>query len=113
MMLSPGNEHDLPALKVLDPTTLPKNSVLYDYEYEDRLENEHLIRLAVDRKNNSSRGYGLEDYVNLRKHRKTIESTFSAATSYFGRKIHAVVARCFELKIECSLIAVAINLVFG
>lgn len=119
MLLSPGNEHDLPALKVLDPTTLPPNSVLYgdaayiDYEYEDRLEEKHSLRLAVDRKSNSTRGYRLEDYVNLKKHRKTIESTFSAATSYLGKKIHAVGARCFEMKIECSLIAVAINLVFG
>ena len=76
MIIAPGSEHDLPAVKVLDPQSLPEGSTLYgdaaynDYEYEDYLENKN-IRFAVDRKFNTKRPYRLEDYVNLRAHRKT------------------------------------------
>ena len=69
--IAPESEHDLPAIKVLDPQTLPEGSTLYgdaaynDYEYEDYLEKRN-IRFAVDRKLNTKRPYRLEEYVNLR-----------------------------------------------
>jgi hypothetical protein len=109
---SPGNEHDLPALKVLNPSDLPKGSTLHgdaayvDYDYEDQQLNNG-IKLAIDRKSNSTRPYELEDYGNLRNHRKTIEGTFSIITSLMPKKIHAVIARGFELKVISFIIAVA------
>lgn len=118
MIIAPGSEHDLPALKVLDPRCLPKGSTLYgdsaytDYEYEDQMLEEG-IRMAIDRKSNSTRPYELEDYTNLRTHRKTIEDTFSVTTNLMPKKIHAVTARGFELKIINFIIAAATIFCFG
>jgi IS5 family transposase len=112
MIIAPGREHDLIALKVLDPRCLPKGSTLYgdaayvDYEYEDQMLKEG-IKMAVDRKNNSKRPYELEDYVNLKTHRKTIEGSLSAITNLMPKKIHSVSARGFELKIINFVIAAA------
>lgn len=118
MIIAPGKEHDLPALKVLNPRCLPIGSTLYgdaaynDYEYEDQLLEEG-IKLAIDRKKNAKRPYDLEDYVNLRTHRKTIEGTFSTITNLMPKKIHAVIARGFELKIVNYVIAAATIFCFG
>ncbi|WP_284452645.1 IS982 family transposase [Parachlamydia acanthamoebae] len=112
MIIAPGSEHDLPVLKVLDPRCLPKGSTLYgdvayiDYEYEDQMLREG-IKMAVDRKSNSTRPYEIEDYVNLRRHRKTIEGILSTIMNLMPKKIHAVVARGFELKIIHFVIGAA------
>lgn len=117
MIIAPGSEHDLPALKVLDPRCLPKGSVLYgdaayiDYRYEDEMLKEG-VKMAVDRKSNSTRPYELEDYVNLKKHRKTIEGIFASITNLMPKKIHAIVARGFELKIINFIIAAATTFCF-
>ena len=118
MIIAPGSEHDLPAIKVLDPQILPEGSTLYgdaaynDYEYEDYLEKRN-IRFAVDRKLNTKRPYRLEDYVNLRAHRKTVEMTFNAITREMARKIHAVLSKGIELKILGFVIATTIKLVIN
>lgn len=118
MIIAPGSEHDLPTLKVLDPRCLPKGSTLYgdaayvDYEYEDRMLKDG-VKMAVERKINSTRPYDLEDYVNLKTHRKTIEGTFSTVTNLMPKKVHAVVARGFELKIISFVIAAATIFCFG
>ena len=52
-MIIPGSEHDLPALKALDPRCFPKGSILYgdaayvEYEYEDKMLKEE-IKVIVD-----------------------------------------------------------------
>jgi len=118
MIIAPGSEHDLPALKVLDPKSLPIGSVLYgdaayiDYEHEDQMLNEG-VKMAFDRKSNSKRSYELEDFINLRTHRKTIEGTFHAITNLMPKKIHAMVARGFELKIINFVIAAATMFCFS
>ncbi len=118
MIIAPGREHDLPMLKILDPRSLPIGSTLYgdaayiDYEYEDSLETDG-FRLAVDRKSNSTRPYKLEDYVNLRVHRKTIEGTFSTIMRLMPKRIHAVRARGFELKVVNFVVAAATIFCFG
>ncbi len=61
--------------------------------------------MVVERKSNSKRSYELEDYVNLKTHRKTIEGTFSRITNLMPKKIHAVLAHGFELKIITFIIA--------
>jgi len=63
--------------------------------------------MTVERKSNSARAYELEDYVNLRTHRKTIEGKLSTITNLMPKKIHAVLARGFELKIINFIIAAA------
>ena len=118
LIIAPGSIHDLPVLKVMNPTSFPKGSTLYgdaayvDHEYEDQLLSKG-IKLAIDRKSNSSRPYDLEDYVNLRTHRKTIEGTFSTITGLMQKKIHAVTDRGFELKIINFVIAAATIFCFG
>ncbi len=118
MIIAPGSEHDLPALKVLDPRCLPKGSIVYgdaayiDYDYEDALLNEG-IKMVVERKSNSKRSYELEDYVNLKTHRRTIEGTFSMITNLMPKKIHAVLAHGFELKIITFIIAASTIFCFG
>ena len=119
VIIAPGNTHDLVALQVLNPkahfevgSTIYGDAAYGKYSYEDELDS-YGIHLGVDRKSNSSRGYKLEDYVNLRAHRKTIETTFSRVTALMGRKIHAVTGRGFEIKILGFILSAGINLMLS
>jgi len=94
---------------------LPQGSDLYgdkgyvDYELEDLYAECEGIRLQIHRKSNSLRPDAAWD-VFLKKHyRKPIEPVFSAITNLFGRKIHAVTAEGFLLKVFLFLFAFTID----
>ena len=118
MFLSPGSEHDLPSFKSMDPFSLPKGSTIYgdsayiDYKYEEKLEKRGR-KLVAERKSNSLKPLELEDWTNLKAHRKKIETAFSKITSYISRKIHAVTSRGFELKIINFIISESTNFNFS
>ncbi len=62
------------------------------------------------RKKNSKRPFApFVEYIQQRM-RKHIETSFSQIASLFPRKIHAVTAGGFELKIVCCILAFAIQI---
>ena len=108
--LAPGSMHDLTALKTIGLTDFPKNSTIYgdaayiDYDYEEKIKNTGK-KLIAERKGNSLKPLDLEDYINLKAHRKKIETVFSKITGYISRKIQAVTSRGFRLKVLNFIIA--------
>jgi len=114
MILAPGCEHDITALKLLDLSKLPLGSSIYgdaaynDYGFEDMLLKRG-IKLVPDRKSNSKRPHSLQDSLTLAKYRKNIETTFSKISGLIPKAIHAVVARGFELKVIGFVLAATIS----
>lgn len=78
-----------------------------DYGFEDYLELQRQIHFLAIRKENAKR----RDRGVSKKIRKMVETTFSSITNLFGRKIHAVTARGFELKIMMFIFAYTMKFV--
>ncbi|PTX14905.1 DDE family transposase [Pontibacter mucosus] len=105
-----GSFADLTALKAMD-VELPEGSCLYAdaaytcYEVEDLLEECERIEFRCCRKSNSRRKD--EPHVAFLKdyYRKRIETTFSGITGFFPKKIHAVTAEGFILKLILFIFA--------
>ncbi|HEY9300904.1 MAG TPA: IS982 family transposase [Phormidium sp.] len=108
--ISAGSFVDVTAFQAM-PVALPEGSQLYadsgytDYGLEDFYQVCEAIELKVARKSNSKRqDRPCEAY--LKNHyRKKIENVFSGITAFFPKKIHAVTAKGFLLKIMLFLFA--------
>lgn len=108
--IEPGSVSDIKAAHsfVFD---LPKWSDIHadraytDYEFEDYLELQRQLKFKARRKKNAKR----KDRGMCTKTRKIIETAFSSITSSFSKKIHAVSAKGFELKIVMFVFAYAIK----
>lgn len=111
--LSPVSYHDGRMGKTLR-LDLPEGATLYgdaaytDYGWEDALMETGQVRLHAARRRNSKRPHlpyvqYLADLV-----RKKVETAFSEITDQIGRRIHAVTARGFELKVFLFVLAFAI-----
>ena len=94
---------------------MPAGSIVYadkqynDYQYEDLLEEAASIEMRPLRKKNSKRPFApFVEYIQQRM-RKRIERSFSRIVELFSKKIHAVRAPGFELKIVCFILAFAIQ----
>lgn len=117
VILSPGCYHDSDPYKLMR-LDLPKNSSFYadsaytDYSYEDALKDRG-IRAIIERKSNSKRLHQYEDWRDLKFYRKKIETFFSCITALFPRKIHAVTADGFELKVLGFVIAFSLNFILN
>nr|WP_262891311.1 IS982 family transposase [Adhaeribacter swui] len=109
-----GSFADITAFKAM-PVDLPENSQLYAdsayncYEIEDLLAECEHIQFHVCRKANSKRKD--QPYTAFLKtyYRKQIETTFSGITNFFPKKIHAVTAKGFLLKIILFIFAYTLN----
>jgi hypothetical protein len=109
-----GSFADVTVFKAM-PVDLPHHSQLYAdngyscYEMEDLFWECDQIQLRVCRKANTSRKD--EPYLAFLKsyYRKRIETTFSGITSFFPKKIHAVTAQGFMLKIMLFIFAYTLN----
>ena len=113
--LEAGSTNDNPIFKGFE-LDLPAGSVLYadkqynDYQYEDLLKEAASIEMKPLRKKNSKRSFApYVEYIQQRM-RKRIETSFSQIVGQFPRKIHAVTAGGFELKIVCFILAFAIQI---
>lgn len=109
VLVTAGSIHDNTALQMMD-IDLPENVDLYgDAAYLNQQEKELLlefyqIRLkAATKKNSLVRNTWAEELEN-RYYRKTIENTFAEITVKFPKKIHAVTAKGFLLKILIFII---------
>ena len=112
--ITAGSFHDSTALQAMQ-VTLPAGSELYgdsgytDYEQEDLYAECDQIYLKIHRKKNSLRPDPAWDVFLKETFRKPIENVFSQITNLFPRKIHAVTAEGFLLKLFLFLLAFTIN----
>jgi hypothetical protein len=104
-----GSIPDNTTFQVMD-INLPENGDLYgdaayiNQQHKDLLLHFNQIRLkAATKKNSIVKNTWAEELEN-RYYRKTIENTFADITAKFPRKIHAVTAKGFLLKILCFII---------
>ena len=109
-IIEPGSFSDIKVAQFFK-FDLPKKSTIHadkgynDYGFEDYLEFYKQINFAALRKSNAKR----KNRGTCRKTRKIIETTFSRITAYFGRKIHAITSKGFELKITLFIFAYTLN----
>jgi hypothetical protein len=105
-IIAPGSFSDIAIAKKFKfniplKSTVQADRAYTDYDWEDNLEFKKQIFLAAKRRKNSKRK---EKNVNS-KTRKVIETSFSEIVNQFARKIHAVTAKGFELKIALFVFA--------
>lgn len=108
-MVTAGSIHDNTAFQTM-LLDLPENSDLYaDAAYLNEDQRELLltfnnIRLKAATKKNSLVKNTWAEQLENKYYRKTIENTFADITAKFPKKIHAVTAKGFLLKILCFII---------
>ena len=101
--------HDNTTFQGMD-INLPKNSDLYgdaayiNKEHKEFHEKFNGIRLKAATKKNSLEKNTWAEELENRYYRKTIENTFTDITAKFPKKIHAVTAKGFLLKILIFII---------
>ena len=113
--LEAGARNDNAAFKGFE-LDLPAGSIIYadkqynDYHYEDLIEEEAAsVKMRALRKKNSKRPFApFVEYIQQRM-RKRIETSFARIAELLPKKIHAVTAEGFELKIVCVVLAFAIQ----
>ena len=107
--LAAGSEADVAVFKDLS-LDLPGGAAIHadkgytDYSYEDLL-GEVGVKLLCQRKKRSRRPHSPCLEFLAKPVRQYIETVFGELSRMFSRKIHAVMARGFELKIVCFLLA--------
>jgi len=115
--LRPGQYHDSEPFKLMN-LNFPKGSSLYgDSTYTDYAKEKELkkqgVRVIMQRRANSQRPHLLEDGFDLKRFRRTIETTFSQIRALLPKKFHAVTSSGFELKVMCFIIAIVINFIIN
>lgn len=105
-IIEPGSVSDIKVAQLFK-FNIPKKAKIHadkgytNYGFEDHLEFSRQIHLLAVRKENAKR----KDRGVCKKTRKIVETVFSSITSLFGRTIHAVTARGFELKVIMFIFA--------
>jgi hypothetical protein len=109
----PGSFAEQSALHRL-PFDLPQRSTVFgdsgftDYEFEDFMAQQELIKMMITRKKGSLRGDDFTNRVTKKHFRKTIETSFSEITAQFVKKIHAVTIEGFQFKVFAFIVAFAV-----
>lgn len=117
VIFCPGKYHDSEPFKLMR-LDLPKGSSLYgdsaytDYEKEKELI-QRGIRVVIERKFNSCRPHLYEDWQDLKRFRRTIETAFSRISAFLPKKVHAVTNAGFELKVMGFILALAVNFIIS
>lgn len=113
-LITPASTADITAFKMMEIDLNP-NSTIYcdkaynDYSFEDLLDELCGIDLIPERKINSKRQHsGCTRYLQS-KFRKRIETTFSEITRLFPRKIEAVTAKGFLMKLFIFICSFALQ----
>ena len=109
VMLAPGAEADISAFRRLTLDLPPQAHIFADAGYLDQheeamLEEAGLHLVAQHRKNSRKPLLPWISYI-ARQERKRIETVFSQIASAFGRTIHAVTPKGFELKVFLTVLA--------
>ncbi len=109
VMLAPGSEADISAFRRLPLDLPPQARIFADAGYLDQHEEALLkeagLHLVAQRRKNSKEP--LLPWVSYiaRHERKHIETVFSQIAAAFGRTIHAVTPKGFELKVFLTVLA--------
>lgn len=113
VMLAPGSEADISAFRRLR-LGLPNDAHIfadagYLDQHEEALLEEVGLHLVTARRKNSKTP--LPAWVNYiaKLERKRIETVFSQIAAAFGRTVHAVTAKGFELKVFLTVLAYTIT----
>lgn len=112
--LAAGSTADVRVFKDLQ-LDLPEGSIICadkaytDYHYEDLLKEAAGLHLKAQRRKNSKRPMAAWEEFLSNRARKYIETVFGGISELFSKKIHAVTARGFELKIAWFVLAFAIQ----
>ena len=114
-IFAPGSVSDAKIFKEFD-LDLPKKSKLYgdgmynDYAWENIAKEALDIDILPTRKLNMTRQHhpSLRFWIN--RQRKNIETTFSRITGLFPKRIHAVTAKGFELKVFSFILGYSLSL---
>ena len=102
--ITPASTSDIKAFKMME-IDLPEKATIYgdkaynDYSFEDLLQDEYDVRLIAQRKVNSKRQHSGSMRYLQEKLRKGIETTFSKINRLLPRKIEAVTAKGFMMKL--------------
>lgn len=110
VMLAPGSEADISAFKCL-PLGLPDEAHIFadagylDDQEQALLEEAATLHLVAARRANCKEQLlPWVSYISKRE-RKRVETVFSQIVSAFGRTLHAVTPRGFELKVFLTVLA--------
>ena len=109
-VIEPGSRSDIRVARSFD-FDIPRGSRIHadraytDYAFEDYLDLQRNISLAVKRKKNAKR----RTNKFCGKTRKIIETAFSSIVRSFARKVHAITPQGFELKIVMFIFAYAMG----
>ena len=110
-VIKPGSKSDIKVARSF-AFDIPRGSKIHadraytDYSFEDYLDLQRNIYFVVKKKKNAKR----HTKRFCGKTRKIIETAFSSIIRNFARKIHAITARGFELKIVMFIFAYAMGL---
>jgi hypothetical protein len=115
IIFAPGSVSDAKIFKEFE-LNLPKKSKLYgdgmynDYAWEDVTKEALDIDILPIRKSNMTRQHAPSLRFWINRQRKNIETTFSRITGLFPKRIHAVTAKGFELKVFTFILGYSISL---
>ena len=112
-LLSPASMADIEGLRQMDldlpaGARIMADAAYTDYVFEDNLQEFDEVTLLAQRRYNSTRPHPAYQAYLCDVYRKRIETCFSTITEWFGRRLHAVTARGFELKAYLATVAYAI-----
>ena len=116
-LITAGSIHDNTALQIMD-INLPENSHLYgdaaylNGELKNLLLEFQQIKLKTATKKNSIEKNTWAQELENKYFRKTVENTFSEITYKFPKKIHAVTAAGFLLKLLIAIITFILHKYF-
>jgi hypothetical protein len=111
-VIEPGSLSDITVARSF-AFDIPKKSIIHadrgytDYAFEDYLQLQRQLDFRPRRKKNAKR----KDTGMCTKTRRIVETAFSSITRNFSKKIHAVTAHGFELKILMFIFAYSIKFV--
>ncbi len=110
----PGSYHDIDGMKSMY-FNIPEGSTLYgdsaytDYIYEDDCKEAENIKMMIARKSNSKKKHQpWQDFL-IAISRKRIETMFSQITAMFPKRIHAVTANGFIIKLIMFIFVFTLN----
>lgn len=114
---TPGREHDITALHQLPLAVSPESRIYADNGYMNQQTEETIwqaesIEMMVQRRANNKQQDAPWIRFVKQQMRKPIETTFSGIKNLFPRKIHAVTAKGFLLKIVLFIVAFTFNKLF-
>jgi hypothetical protein len=116
-LVTPGSKSDNGAMQAMD-IDIPAGSSLYgDAAYTNQLYKELLhdcsgITLKAETKKNFKEQNSWLQSLEIKYFRKKIETSFAAITQVFPKKIHAVTAKGFLLKILIFIVTFTLSHVF-